>query len=218
MKQFLDHLYILFSHHGGIGLLILGTLDSSFLFLPLGNDLLIIAMTARKHVLIPYYAAMATAGSVLGCLTLDLLFRKGGEKSLEKHVSRKRLAYLRQRIDKDAAWALAFASLMPPPFPFTPFVAGAAALQYPRRKLLSVIGAARLVRFFVEGLLAIFVGRQLLRIARSPAFEYAMGALIGICIVGSAISIYRWISESKRKPQQADASLDSKGSSNSSSG
>ena len=73
LKLSLNHLYVLFSHHGAIGLLILGFLDSSFLFVPLGNDLLIIAMSARKHILIPYYALMATAGSVLGCLTVDIL-------------------------------------------------------------------------------------------------------------------------------------------------
>ncbi len=205
MKHFLDHLYLLFSHYGGTGLLVLGALDSSFLFLPLGNDLLVIALSARKHTLIPYYAVMAAAGSVLGCATLDMLFRKGGEKELEKHVSPNRLKYLRRRINKDAAWALAFASLMPPPFPFTPFVAGAAALQYPRRKLLSVIGVARLARFSIEGVLAIFIGKKLLRVAGSPAFEYAVGALIVICLVGSVFSVYRWLRQSKR-PKRADGS------------
>jgi len=48
---------------GGFGLLILGVLDSSFLFMPLGNDLLMVAMTASRHVMLPYYAGMATAGT-----------------------------------------------------------------------------------------------------------------------------------------------------------
>jgi membrane protein YqaA with SNARE-associated domain len=197
LKPFLTHLFVLLSHHGGMGLLVVGLLDSSILTMPLGNDLLIIVMSTRDHKLIPYYAAMAAAGSVLGCLTVDLLVRKGGEKEIEKHVSRKRFEYVKKRMNKNAAWALAFASLMPPPFPFTPFVAAAAALQYPRRKLLSVIGAARLVRFSIEGTLAFFIGRRLIRVAQSSPFEYAVGALIFLCVVGSAISIYRWIRQSK---------------------
>ncbi len=197
MKLALHHLYIVFSHLGGFGLLSLGIVDSSFLFIPLGNDLLVIAMSAQKHVLMPYYAVMAAAGSVLGCLTVDLVCRKGGEKELEKRVSKKRLNYVKKQLEKDAPWALAFASLMPPPFPFTPFVIVSSALQYPRRKLLGVIGAARLVRFSIEGVLAILVGRRLLRAATSPAFEYAIGILIVICIAGSAISVYRWVSQSK---------------------
>jgi membrane protein YqaA with SNARE-associated domain len=198
LKPFLNHLYIVFSHHGGIGLLLLGLLDSSILFMPLGNDLLIIALSARKHILIPYYAAMAAAGSVLGCLTIDLLVRRGGEKEIEKHVSRRRFDYVRRRMNKNAAWTLSFASLMPPPFPFTPFVAATAALQYPRRKLLGVIGVARLVRFSIEGALAILVGKRLLEVAaRSMVFEAVIGAFILLCVVGSVISVYRWISQSK---------------------
>jgi membrane protein YqaA with SNARE-associated domain len=197
LTAFLHHLYVLFSHHGGIGLLLLGVLDSSILFVPFGNDLLMIALSARGRILIPYYAVMAAAGSMLGCLTIDLLVRKGGEKEIEKHVPRNRFEYIRQRVNKNAAKALAFASLMPPPFPFTPFVAATSALQYPRRKLLIVIGVARLVRFSVEGALAIFVGKRLLRAAaHSTAFEIVIGALILVCVVGSIISVYRWISQS----------------------
>jgi membrane protein YqaA with SNARE-associated domain len=199
LGHFLHHLYTVFSHHGGTGLLLLGVLDSSILFIPLGNDLLMIALSARKHILIPYYAAMAAAGSVLGCLTIDLFVRKGGEKEIEKHVPRKRFEYVKQRMEKNAAKALAFASLMPPPFPFTPFVAATSALQYPRRKFLSVIGVARLVRFSIEGALAIFVGKRLLKVAaHSSAFEYVIGLLIGVCVLGSVLSVYRWISQSRR--------------------
>jgi membrane protein YqaA with SNARE-associated domain len=199
LRPFLQHLYILFSYHGGIGLLVLGVFDSSILFVPLGNDLLIIALSTRRHILIPYYAAMAAAGSVLGCLTVDLLVRKGGEKEIEKYVSRRRFDYVKRRIDRSAAWTLLVASLMPPPFPFTPFVAATAALQYPRRKLLTVIGVARLLRFSVEGALAVLVGKKLLSAAaNSTAFEIVIGVLIGICVVGSVISVYRWISQSKR--------------------
>lgn len=198
MKPFLHHLYTVFSHHGGIGLLLLGVLDSSILFVPLGNDLLIIALSARRRILIPYYAVMAAVGSVLGCLTIDLLVRKGGEKEIEKHVPRRRFEYIKQQVNKNAAKALAFASLMPPPFPFTPFVAATSALQYPRRRLLSVIGVARLVRFSIEGVLAIFVGRRLLRVAaHSTTFEIVIGALILVCVVGSIISVFRWISQSR---------------------
>jgi membrane protein YqaA with SNARE-associated domain len=56
----------------------MGVLDSSFLIMPLGNDLLVVALTARRHILLPYYAGMATAGSVIGCLIMDVIARRGG--------------------------------------------------------------------------------------------------------------------------------------------
>lgn len=204
MRTFLRHIAIGLFQLGGFGLLILGVLDSSFLMMPLGNDLLMVALSASKHAHMPYYAIMATAGSVLGCLLIDLVTRKGGEAGLEKYVPRRRMDYIKGKIDKRAGWAIAFASLMPPPFPFTPFIAGAAAFQYPRKKLLSIIAITRFVRFGVEGVLAIYFGRRILSLAKAPAVEYVVIALIVIAIGGSAFSVYRWIKRS-RQPRKKSA-------------
>lgn len=201
LKPFINQVFWFFVSLGGFGLLFLGIMDSSFLFMPLGNDLLVIGMTARRHGLMPYYAAMATAGSVLGCLLVDLAVRKGGEKGLEKHLPPKRLDYIRNKVKKSAGWALAFAALMPPPFPFTPFVIASAALDYPRRRLLAVIGASRFVRFTVEGCLAIVFGKQILGWAQSPVLWDAVLALIVISIAGSVFSIIHWFKRSKKTTQ-----------------
>jgi len=203
VKSLLDHLFFVLAHLGGFGLLLLGVLDSSFLVLPFGNDLVVLAMIARRHALMPYYVCMAVIGSVLGCIPVDLISRKGGEKGLERHVPRRRLEYVRHRINKNAAWALAFASLMPPPFPFTPFLMSAASWKYPRKKLLAVVGVARLVRFSIEGLLAILVGEKILQLARSRMVEYAVVALVIVSLIASAVSVYGWIKQSRganRKP------------------
>src|SRR5579862_9449544 len=50
-------------HMGGWGVLTLSTLDSSPLFLPFGNDLLVLALCARYRDRMFYYVAMATLGS-----------------------------------------------------------------------------------------------------------------------------------------------------------
>ena len=130
MKHAAQDLLVFFWHFGGIGLLVLGILDSSFLFAPLGNDLLVVAATVRSHSvpLMVYYAGMSTVGSVLGCLLVDAIFRRAGEHELEKHLPRRRLEYFKRKITDNAAWALVVASIAPPPFPFTPFVM--AALLY----------------------------------------------------------------------------------------
>jgi membrane protein YqaA with SNARE-associated domain len=166
--------------------------------MPLGNDLLMVALSASRHELMPYYAVMATAGSVLGCLLVDLVMRKGGEAGLERYFPRRRIDYIESKINKRAGWAIAFASLMPPPFPFTPFVAGAAAFQYPRKKMLAIIGVSRMIRFSVEGLLALRFGRGILSLAKSPAVEFVVITLVVIAIGGSAFSVYRWIKRSRQ--------------------
>ena len=103
-------------HLGGFGLLIMGVLDSSFLVLPLGNDLLVIALTARQHMRLFYYAAMATVGSVMGCFILDLVSRRGGERGLECTLGHKRTEYVRRRVKKSAGWALVIALVWIPLF------------------------------------------------------------------------------------------------------
>jgi membrane protein YqaA with SNARE-associated domain len=185
---------------GGVGLLALGILDSSFLFAPLGNDLLVVAMTAR-HRSIPlmlYYAAMSTAGSVLGCLLVDLLFRKAGEKGLERHLSRRRLEYVKRKVTRNAAWALVVASIAPPPFPFTPFVMAAAALQYPRKRMLALTAAARMFRFTALGVLAFLYGRRILKWAESPVVQWVLIVLVVVCVLGSIVSVVGWIRRSRR--------------------
>jgi membrane protein YqaA with SNARE-associated domain len=204
MKQIAGRLFVIFVHLGGFGLFAMGVLDSSFLVMPLGNDLLVIAMTARQHALMPYYAAMAAAGSVTGCLLLDVVSRKGGEEVLEKHVSRGRLRFVEGQVRKNAGWAVGIASLMPPPFPFTPFVIAAAALEYPRRKLLSVIAITRLVRFSVEGVLAIVFGKRILQWAGSRTFQYAVVFLIVVAVLASVLSVLSWVRKSKARSNMAE--------------
>jgi membrane protein YqaA with SNARE-associated domain len=186
---------------GGPGLLLLGILDSSFLFAPLGNDLLVVAMTAHNHSMgaMLYYSLMSTVGSVLGCLLVDVLFRRAGEKGLEKHLSPRRMAYVKQKVEKNAAWALALASIAPPPFPFTPFVMAAAALQYSRRKMLVLVGVTRMLRFTALGFLALRFGRSILRWVESPILQGALIGLVVLCVVGSVISVLGWIRRSRTK-------------------
>lgn len=199
MKHLAHVLFPIFWKFGGIGLLVLGILDSSFLFAPLGNDLLVVAMSARYHSVARalYYAAMSTIGSVLGCLLVDLVFRRAGEKGLEKHLSKGRLAYMKKRIDKSAAWALILASVAPPPFPFTPFIMAASALQYPRKKLLAITGVARMFRFTTLGLLALVFGRKILKWAENDVVQGVLIGLMILCIVGSLVSVVGWIRRSR---------------------
>jgi membrane protein YqaA with SNARE-associated domain len=176
---------------GGLGVLTLGAFDSSPLVVPLGNDLLVLALSARHHQRVVYYVIMATLGSLIGCLVTDWISRKS-ESGQKKLVSSKQLVNIRELVEKHAGWTLVVASLMPPPFPFTAIVAAAAAFRYPRSKLLSIVGAARFVRFSIEGALAIHYGRWIIKQAQSPLLDHVMIALIVISIGGSALAIYQW--------------------------
>jgi membrane protein YqaA with SNARE-associated domain len=143
---------------GGPGLFFIAFLDSSILSLPEINDLLIIVMVAQHEELMIYYAAMATLGSITGCFLLYYIGRKGGETFLrrrfhERHVDRALALFQRYGL-----LAVLVPAILPPPAPFKIFVlmAGVAAVK-PSTFALAV-GLGRGVRYFGEGLLAVWYG------------------------------------------------------------
>ena len=185
---------------GGFGIFLLGIVDASLFFLPLALDILVVVLSARNHNLWPYYAAMAALGSVVGCFTTDWVGRKGGEQGLEKRLSKRRLQFFQKRVQASSGVALAVASIAPPGFPlFSPVILIAAALKYPRTKLLVIVGVFRFVRFSVEGLLAVRFGRKILRVTESPTAQHVITAVIVISLIGSAWAIISWTRSSRRK-------------------
>jgi membrane protein DedA with SNARE-associated domain len=101
-------------------------------------------------------------------------------------------------VEKRAGFALALASLMPPPFPFTPFVIVAAALNYPRFRLLGIIGICRIIRFSIEALLALHFGSKILKEAQTPLVEGIILGVVVISVTGTAYSLYTWTKRSRQ--------------------
>ena len=193
MSLSIRHLLAFFLQFGAFGLLLLAIADDSFLFLPIGSDLVTVLLAARHHNQLPLYVLAAAIGSTIGVLLLDLVCRKGGEEGLKRLVKPRLLDYLKRQMEKHAAGVLIVACLAPPPFPFGAAIAAASALQYPRPRLLTVVFIARAVRFSLVGWAAIYFGRRILRIVDSPEFLWFMGIFIAICVIGSVVSIIRWV-------------------------
>jgi membrane protein YqaA with SNARE-associated domain len=182
---------------GVFGLIGMGVLDSSVLFLPFGNDLLVVVLTARQPERFWLFALAATAGSLLGCTITDYLSRKIGEKGVEKMADPKKLAKISQKLKKHTFWALGTAALMPPPFPFTVFLMAASALQISRKRVLLGVGAGRLVRFIIIAALARVYGTQILALLKREEVKYVVLGLAVISVAGSILSIRRWWQSSR---------------------
>jgi len=179
---------------GLFGLFLMSALDSSFLVLPFGNDLLLIALVSRDRESLIWiaYVIVSAIGSVVGVFFVDLIMRKAGETGLERFVSRKRIDKLKAKLENKAGITVFIATLIPPPFPFTPVVMTASALQSPRGKLLIAVFLGRLVRFGIEAVLALYFGRQLIAFMNSDVVTYIVYALIGIAVILSTLSLLRW--------------------------
>jgi membrane protein YqaA with SNARE-associated domain len=180
---------------GLIGLFLMSALDSSFLVLPFGNDLLLIALVSsnRESWWWIAYVIVSAIGSVVGVLIVDVIMRKAGEKGLERFVSEKRVEKVKAKLENKAGITIFIATLIPPPFPFTPAVMTASALQSPRGKLLLAVFFGRLLRFGIEAVLALYFGRQMIAFLNSDVVTYFVYGLIGIAIVLSTLSLIKWL-------------------------
>jgi membrane protein YqaA with SNARE-associated domain len=192
---------------GAFGVFLLGIADSSFLFFPFGNDLLLISLVAsqRDSAVWILYVVMAALGSVLGVLLVDVVMRKVGEEGLEHFVKPTTIERLKKRLEGHAGWFVFGGTLVPPPFPFTAIVMTASALQIERKTLLVAVFFGRLLRFTIDALLALAFGRQILRWLESDVVQYCVYGLIVIAIVGSVLSIRKW-TKGRRDWRGRDAS------------
>ncbi|HSR06939.1 MAG TPA: hypothetical protein VLM42_07305 [Bryobacteraceae bacterium] len=193
MSVTIRHVLAFFLQYGVLGLVLLAVADDSFLFLPIGSDLLTVVLVARNHAGLALYALAAAAGSTVGVFLLDLVCRNLGEAGLRRIVKPKLLDSLKHQMQRRAAAMLVVSCLAPPPFPFGATIAAASALQYPRPRLLVVVFLARLARFALVGWSAIYFGRHILRIANSTEFLWFMGIFITFCLIGSVLSIIHWV-------------------------
>jgi membrane protein YqaA with SNARE-associated domain len=184
-----------FVRMGFFGFFLLEVLNSSFFYLPLANELLMLANVreGRRGAVWVVYVLMASAGTVVGVFLLDLVARKMGEEGLKRLVRPRTFERLSKRIKKHAGWAVMFAAAMPPPFPFTPVMLTSSALQTPRRRMFPAVFAGRLIRFSAESALALYFGHRLLKLLNSTAFEYALYAVVAVTLVGSALLIWKWV-------------------------
>lgn len=173
----------------------MSALDSSFLVLPFGNDLLLIALVSSNRDGMEWigYVFVSAIGSVIGVFVIDLLMRKAGEKGLERFVSQKRIEKVKSKIENKGFLTVFLATLIPPPFPFTPAVMTASALQVPKTKLLSAVFVGRLLRFGVEAILALYFGRQVIAFINSDVVSYIVYGMIAIAIVLSTLSLMKWL-------------------------
>jgi membrane protein DedA with SNARE-associated domain len=123
--------------------------------------------------------------------------RKTGEQGLEKFVKPKKVELLKCKMEKHAGWAVFWATLIPPPFPFTAVVMTASALQCSRKNILLAVFFGRLLRFTIEALLAIFFGRQILKFLNSDLIDYFVYGFLAVAVVGSFFTIRKWLTGRK---------------------
>ena len=144
-------------------------------------------MAARNPEWFWLYALLATAGSLVGAAGTFWVGRKAGEKGLTRFVSPRRLKRVRARVDS-GVFVVAGMALIPPPFPFTPFVLAGGAFGMNPWSFFSALAAVRAFRFGLEAALASQYGSGILRWMKTPTFQMVVGLFIALAVIGTIVS------------------------------
>ena len=190
-------------HLGGLGLILMGLIDSSVIPVPGSMDALTIVLASRDKEPWPYYAVMATLGSVLGGYLTYRLARKGEEKALAKRLPKKAIDQAYRFFEKWGFGSIMVPAMLPPPVPMVPFIVAAGALNYPRNRFLMALTLGRAVRFSVFAYLASIYGRHILRFFKKHYVTLLIGLVALVVVVAVAVFIYKVI---RRKGARAEDS------------
>jgi len=174
---------------GPFGLFGISLVDSTGIPLPGGPDAVMIWLSANTPALMPLYALAATAGSAIGCTLLYLVARRAGVAALKRvtPAKRDRIENLLGRYDLIAVMVPA---VLPPPFPFKPFVLGAGVFRLKTWRFITAIFVGRSVRFLIEGWLAIRFGEDAGRIIKQHGWKVLV-AIVVLAASGFTLSFFR---------------------------
>ena len=187
MRGFVDRVQALALAMGAPGLFVVALLDSSFLSLPEIADLLVVWMVVQHKERLVLYAASATLGSILGCLALYYVGVKGGEAMVRKRFQSGTVDRALASFRRFGIMAVLIPSILPPPAPFKIFVLLSGVAKIPVTRFISAIAIGRGMRYFVEGLLAVWYGEQAIVFIRENGTAVA---LVIVALLGAGLGAY----------------------------
>ena len=171
---------------GAPGLFILALADSGLIPIPQGVDVLLFVQVTRNPSRALLYAALATAGSVLGCMFLYYISRRGGRMALERRATAERIARIRSEFEKYEALTLVLPTMIPLPLPMKLFIIAAGVFQVRFWRFVAAVLFARVVRYFGIALLAQQYGEQTWRFLR----ENALGVGVAVALL---LGLFYWL-------------------------
>jgi membrane protein DedA with SNARE-associated domain len=176
---------------GGLGVFFLAIGDSSFLSVPEGNDILIILLSAGGswgHM--AYFVGLTIMGSVVGCLLLYLVGRKGGNPILKKRFSEQRIERAESLFKKYGILTVLIPSIIPPPMPFKIFVLSAGVFRLNLMAFLTAVIIGRTIRYSTWGILAVLYGESVKEYLQGNLDTFGWVFLAGFVLIVGAIFIY----------------------------
>jgi len=183
MSEFVARIRALGLALGGPGLFLVAFLDSSFLPLPGITDVLLVITVTRHPAAMLWYVAMTVAGSVVGCIALHYLGRKGGDALVRKRFTGEKIERAMAALQRNGVMAVLVPCLLPPPAPFKIFIllAGVAGISVAR--LATAIAIGRGIRYLALGFLTVQYGERATSYVRDNGTAASL-VVVGVLAVG----------------------------------
>jgi membrane protein YqaA with SNARE-associated domain len=202
-----------FSHwlsaYGALGMFIIAFLDSTFVPIPSGPDILLIKLAVDNYQFpfkIVQLVLASSIGSTIGCTLLYLIARRGGEKVLQK-ISIEKRNRVQSLLGRYDVLTLIVVSILPPPFPFKPFILCAAVFNFKLHRFIFGLLIGRTLRFGVLGSLAFYFGES----AKDLIAKYGIKLLLGFIAILAIVYLIKFLMDKKKSnPEvQVVASIES---------
>ena len=173
-------------HLGALGLFFVAIIDSSPLPTFGGPDILTAILAGRQTN--PWYefAAVATAGSVIGAYFTFRIARRAGSAYLHSRFGSQKVDAMLQFFQKWGTGALVASTAIPFPFPTSLLFAAAGASKYSVARFLTVVTICRGARYTLVAIIADHYGRHFVRVLRHPV-QYWGWLLLFAAIILSVI-------------------------------
>jgi membrane protein YqaA with SNARE-associated domain len=157
-----------FRHLGAFGLFLLAILDSSPIPTFGGPDILIVILAGSHRNPWYEYAAVATAGSMIGAYLTFRIARKAGAAWLHSKFGEGKVSVLLNRFQQWGTGFLVASTAVPFPFPTSMVFAAAGASDYPVARFMIIVAACRAARYAALAIVAERYGRHFIRVLRHP--------------------------------------------------
>ena len=173
---------------GAPGLFLIAFLDSTFLPLPGATDFLLIVMVTRHKEFVVWYILAAITGSMMGCLVMHAIGKKGGEALVRKRFTGEKTERAMAALQRHGMMAVLVPCLLPPPAPFKIFVLLAGVVGISAVRTAAAIAIGRGIRYVALGVLAVKYGERAMIFMRENGTVVSL-IVVGVLLAGFAVYI-----------------------------
>ncbi len=178
---------------------------ASSIFFPVPPDLLLIAMCmgVGRSLWCFVFAAITSAGSIIGGVVGYYIGLKGGRPVALRLFSHKRVAAGDQLYAKYGVWAVAIAGFTPVPYCIFTVLSGVLRLRLSKFALVSIL--SRGARFFTVATLMFFVGEPVRRYIESEKVFGALTLVLMVLFIGGYYLLHKCSVAHVRRARAADS-------------